>query len=207
MTAVYINLAFEDSLSEAVIRQMLVQSGRSYKIHRCFSNNGNGYLRAKIDGFNQASKYMPFLVLTDLDSTYNCPIELRNDWLPLNKQHSNLLFRIAVKEVESWVLAHRNAFSKFLGITKDLIPIKVDELRDPKQTLINLAKRCRYREIREGIIPRLNSTAKQGPDYNGQLVRFVEKNWNVNQAKINSPSLYRSLEAVKRFNPILPQIN
>jgi len=42
-------------------------------------------------------------------------------WLPYPK-HPNLLFRVAVKEVEAWLLAHRAAFATFLGISDKLIP-------------------------------------------------------------------------------------
>lgn len=139
-------------------------------------------------------------MLTDLDRT-ECPLKLIQDWLPFTK-HPNFLFRIAVREVEAWVLADRQAFSKFIGVKPDQIPPDVDKIDDPKQKLINIVRKSRNREIRDAIVPRPNSTAKVGPDYNGQLSLFVENCWNVEVAMDNSLSLRRAVNAVSTFQPI-----
>lgn len=52
MKDIFINLAFEDSLSEAILRTVLLQSHRPYQVGRCFSKEGFGYLKNKIRGFN-----------------------------------------------------------------------------------------------------------------------------------------------------------
>jgi hypothetical protein len=193
-----INLAFEDPLHEAVLRKILFQF--SFSVGRCFSHGGYGYLKTKIQGFNNAARVTPFLVLADLDKIECAPILIK-EWLPFPR-HPNLLFRVAVREVESWVLAHRNAFSKYLGIDKNKIPVSVDEIFDPKQFLINLARKSRYKELREAIVPRSGSSAQQGPDYNGKLAIFVNDYWDVATAARNSPSLQKMLNALVSYNPI-----
>ncbi|HEX9971235.1 MAG TPA: hypothetical protein VGD14_04115 [bacterium] len=100
---VIINLAFEDPLHEAVLRKIFSQF--NFAVGKCFSHGGYGYLKTKIQGFNNAARVTPFLVLTDLDQVECAPILIK-EWLPVPK-HPNLLFRVAVREVESWVLAHR----------------------------------------------------------------------------------------------------
>ena len=143
---------------------------------------------------------MPYLILTDLD--YNeCAPTLIKEWLPETK-NPNLIFRIAVREVESWVLADRLGFAKFLGISQNKMPKKPDELSDPKAHLINLARASRKRDLREDIIPKRGSTAKQGPAYNERLVSFVEAAWNPSTARQFSPSLERTLKAIEAFAPI-----
>lgn len=199
MTYIPINLAVEDSLSETVLRKILKQSGCSYAVSHTYMKNGYGYLKSKINGFNNAAKGIPFLVLTDLD-TAQCPAELIREWLPHGK-NSNLLFRIAVREVEAWILAHRIAFAKFLCVSNHLIPSDADTIVNPKQLLINLAKKSPRRNIRQGIVPKTGSLSKQGPDYNGQLNFFVNKYWNVLEAKNNSYSLSRTFDTVTRFKP------
>lgn len=199
MTHIPINLAVEDSLSEAVLKKILNQSGCSYAVGLTYMKNGYGYLKSKINGFNNAAKGTPFLVLTDLD-TAQCPAELIRKWLPNGKNH-NLLFRIAVREVEAWILAHRIAFAEFLCVSKRLIPSDVDNIVNPKQLLINLAKKSPRCNIRQGIVPKTGSLSKQGPDYNGQLNLFVEHYWNVLEAKNNSYSLRRTFDTVTRFKP------
>ncbi|MEH2383163.1 MAG: DUF4276 family protein [Nostoc sp.] len=199
MDFIPINLAVEDSLSEAVLRAILLQSKLPYKVGTCYCKGGFGYLKNKIKGFNNAAKGTPYIVLTDLDKM-ECPLKVIQEWLPSPK-HSNLLFRIAVREVEAWLLADREAFANFLGVQQTLIPQDVEKISDPKQTLINIAKKAKKRELREAIVPQPNSTAKVGRDYNGQLVYFVEKFWQVDVAKYYSPSLERAVNAIAAFEP------
>jgi hypothetical protein len=194
-----VNLAIEDLLSEAVLRGLLQQSGKPYAVGACFSSRGFGYLKKKLEGFNHAAKGTPFLVLTDLDQTECAPVLIR-EWLPYPPER-NLLFRVAVKAVEAWLLADRKAFPKFLRVSEHLMPIKPDEVDNPKRFLINLAAKSRSKEIRESIAPSLNSSASIGPDYNGKLTEFVQREWRVKEAIKNSPSLAKAFQAIKSFSP------
>lgn len=195
-----INLAVEDVLSEMVLRAILHQSSRCYEVGICYQKHGFGYLKKNIMGFNNAAKGIPYLVLTDLDRIECAPV-LINEWLPHGK-HENLIFRIAVREVESWLLAHKTTFASFLGISRSLIPDNPDEIAFPKRKIIEIASKSRRREIRESIVPAPGSTAKKGPAYNATLISFVYNFWNVNEAKSNSPSLKRAFEDIMNFNPV-----
>lgn len=194
-----INLVVEDSLSEAVLRAILEQSSNHYSIGNCYGQTGYGYLKKKIHGFNHAAKGTPFLVLTDLDKG-ECPLLLLREWLSEPK-HPNLLFRVAVREVESWVLGHREGFSKFFGIHKEEIPQNLDTIDDPKQLLINLTKMSKNRRLRDAIVPMAGSTAKVGPDYNGTLISFIRSHWKVEIAMQHSISLQRAVIALNSFRP------
>jgi hypothetical protein len=195
-----IHIAVEDFLSEMVLRVMFEQSGRHFAVGACMGRMGFGYLKKNINGFNNAAKGTPFLILADLDQA-ECPPILIDEWLPVPK-HNNLIFRIAVREVESWLLAHRKAFAGFLGIRENLIPPRPDELEDPKRVLIDLTAKSRKRRLREAIIPARGSTAKIGPDYNGALISFVQKSWKVREAAERSPSLNRSFHTIKTFQHV-----
>ena len=196
---IYITLAVEDLLSEAVLRSIQRQSERPYHVQSCIGLTGFGYLRLNIKKLNQAARKTPILVLTDLDRTECAPILLR-EWLNVSP-HQNLIFRVAVREVESWIMAHRSAFAAFLGISTNLIPTNPDELGDPKRTLLDLTAKSRRRVLREAIIPALKSTAKMGPDYNGRLGEFVMMNWDVREAAKNSLSLRKAFRAIVSFHP------
>jgi len=50
-------------------------------------------------------------------------------------------------------------------------------------------------------VPERNSTAKIGKDYNGQLIQFVQNNWQVEAAQVNSRSLQRAMNALINFQP------
>src|ERR1700722_12123129 len=166
MSPIPLHLAVEDELSEVIIRKLLSLTGRDYAVGGVFGGGGFGYLRKKANNRNAAAAAgTPFLLLTDLDG-HQCPASLIGDWLH-GKPHSDLIFRVAVREVESWVLADRAGFANFLGISHALMPLSPDQLPDPKRTLISLAMRSRVRSLRESIVARRGSTALQGPDYNG----------------------------------------
>lgn len=197
-----VHIAVEDYLSEAVLRAILMQSGRSFAVVNCLGRQGSGYLKKRLASFNKAAKSISFILLTDLDRT-QCPPSLIESWFDF-KKNDNLLFRIAVREVESWVMAHRSAFSSFLGITGDRIPLDTDTLDDPKSYLISLASKSKNRILRESIVPLQGSTAKIGPDYNGVLIGFVQSRWKVEEALKYSPSLKRAFTAINRYRPVNP---
>lgn len=195
-----VNLAVEDSLSEYVLRKVIKKSNKRVVIGRCFGKTGFGYLKRAISGFNNASKSGTyFCVLTDLDTT-ECPPALIRKWLPDGK-HPNLIFRIAVREVESWLLAHREAFAKYIGVSEDLVPLEVEDIEDPKKFLIDLVRKSRTHYLRSDIVPKAGSTATIGPDYNGRLIAFVEQMWNPHTAKKNSASLRSAMKAIATFDP------
>ena len=200
-----INLAYEDELSLEIILRILESQGvtssnKRFSVGSRFHGRGFGYLKRNISGFNKASKGMPYLILTDLDDKECAPIMIQ-EWLPETK-NPNLIFRIAVREVESWVLADQPGFAKFLGISPKKVAEKPDDLSDPKAYLISLARESRKRAIREDIVPRQGSTAKQGPAYNECLVSFVQEAWNPSNARLSSPSLERTIKAIEVFMPV-----
>lgn len=200
MDPIPINLAVEDPLSDAVARKILSSSSGIYEVGVTYSRGGFGYLKSKLEGFNNAAKGTPFFVLTDLD-VEECAPKLRAQWLP-NGNHPNLVFRIAVREVESWLLADLKNFSAFLGIKTSAMRRSIETIKDPKDFLIRLASKSPRREIRADIVPPRNSARKQGPNYNGRLIEFVEKKWNPIQASRLSDSLDRAIKRLDDFSPV-----
>ncbi len=194
MNPIPVNLAVEDPLSEAVLRRLLAGVAGKYAIGTVYGHTGFGYLRKTVRGWNHAARGVPFVLLTDLDK-YSCPPELLQDWLN-QPQHPSLLFRVAVREVEAWLLADRNNIAAFLGV-----PVDPESVADPKAALVNLARRSRRAEVRERVVPRRGSTARVGPDYNGCLGDFVRRTWNVEAAANMSHSLRRAVDRLRHFQP------
>lgn len=197
-----VNLATEDELSEVVLRRLLDHSNREYAVGTAYGRRGFGYLRRTIKGWNRAAAYVPFIVLTDLDQRL-CPIELIGDWLD-ETIHPNLLLRVAVREVEAWLLADRPNLARYLRVPAKSIPIAPDELEDPKAALVELARRSGSGLMRDGIVPKRGSTAKQGPDYNACLSEFVRTGWSIDEAAAHSASLRRTVARLGSFMPVMP---
>ena len=195
-----INLVFEDALSAAVVDRILAASCQKYSVGFRYISGGFGWIKKRMAGFNNAAKGMPYFVLTDLDTSKCAPL-LIEQWLSAPR-HPNLLFRVAVREVEAWVLGCRESFAAFLGVADNRIPIDVDQIPDAKEFLVNLARRSRKRDVRQDIVPQEGSTAKVGPNYNGRLISFVEGQWDPDVAKDRSLSLKRAMEALDRFVPV-----
>lgn len=198
-SAISIHIAVEDRLSEAVLRTLLRQSGRPYYVGTVYGGRGFGDLKRMARGFNLASAYTPFVLLADLDSA-DCPPVILDAWLS-HPKHPNFIFRVAVREVEAWVLADRGAFAKFCGIPASAVTNRPDDLTNPKAELIRLAGRSRYRLVREDLCPPSGSTRVQGPGYNARLVEFVASKWMAERAAVHSPSLARSLTRIREFEP------
>jgi len=202
MKEIYLTLAVEDVLSEVVTRKLIEQTQKNYRVTQCLRKGGFGYLKSKINAFNKAATGLPFFVLTDQDSANECPPDKIENWLK-QPRNPNLIFRIAVMEVESWVMADRKAFARFLSIPLTRIPRDTDSIPDPKEFLISLARKSRSSRLRADLVPPRGATSKQGPDYNNQLTRFVMGNWDAHAARNNSKSLNRAFVRLEEFKPVV----
>lgn len=198
MYPIPLNLVFEDELSEFIMVK-LAEETKKFILSYSYSEGGFGYIKKNIKGFNEASKGCPFFILTDLD-TSRCAPTLMEDWLR-ESIHPNLIFRIAVREVEAWLLADIEGFSKFTGVSKANFLINPEEIEDPKGELLKLIRRCRIRKIKEDILPK-NEYASVGPNYNARLGQFIENHWSIHRAMERSDSLKRAMQHLSNFEVI-----
>lgn len=184
----------EDVLSDAAVRRIVSACWPEWTGQVVSSIcRGNAALRARMPKVKQSAERLPSFVLTDLDLK-TCPSELISEWLnpPFPR---NLIFRVAVREVEAWILADTDGCADFLGVSRARIPRNPEGEQDPKQTLINIARRSRKRLIKEGIAPQ-SSIAPVGPAYNLLLCQFVDSVWNLKTACGNARSLDRAFQSV-----------
>ena len=196
-----INLVFEDRLSETVLRKLLSCSVVPYRVGRVHNAGGCAWIERRIRDLNHAAKGTPYFVLTDLD-TWECAPVLIGQWLGPCR-HPNLLFRVAVREVEAWVLGCRESFAAFLGVPVTRIPIHVDEIPNPKEFIVNLARRSKRQDVRRDLVPERGSVAKVGRGYNERLMDYVERHWEPAVARERSPSLRKAMKALDVFEPVL----
>lgn len=201
MTECNLLLAVEDELSAAVMRKLIQTTGRNFVITRTINARGCGKLKADMKKYKSASNVIPHAVLTDLDR-YPCPSALLEDW-KATALPPGLLLRIAVREVEAWLLADREGIANYLSVAQKNVPQEPEAEIDPKRTLLNLARRSRRQRLAIELVPAAGSSAPIGPLYNVRLSEFVGTLWNVTSARATSPSLDRALSRLSSF--MLPQ--
>ncbi|GAB4091607.1 hypothetical protein [Flaviaesturariibacter terrae] len=203
MTNIF-NAVVEDQLTDVLLQKVSAEKG--LEIAHVYGNSGNAYIRRNLHRFYQASKQFPYLIVTDLDAL-ECPIKLRQKW-EVPDTTTKFCLRVAVREVEAWIMSDRKSFAEFLGISQAAVPLNIEENSDPKALLINLAKRSRKRIIREGIVP-LDKYTSIGPLYNDLLSEFVTSHWSSEAACEASPSclkLINTLEYFKENQGFLPNM-
>jgi hypothetical protein len=169
-------------------------------VKNVFGKTGFGFLKKYVRAFNHASRINPYLMLTDLDTDECAPLKI-HEWLGI-PNHPNFIFRVAVREVEAWLLADSTGISRFFGIPVGRIPLDVEILPDPKLALISLARQSKKRDILDDIVPLPGTTSSQGRNYNGRMKIFVQTSWNINAAMIRSTSLSRTFQKLCSFTPI-----
>ncbi len=191
-------LVCEDQLGADMLVRLVSHARPQLSIRSVEVTRGNTRIAASIGKYARASQAgVAHIILTDLDRVA-CPPSLIAEW-NVPEVPGYLLFRVAVREVESWLLADNTGLAKFLGIPASKISMQPDEVNDPKENLMNLVRRCRNKRLKQDILPETGSTAKKGVFYNERFGRFVRIDWNLERAAKLSPSLNKALLRIGSF--------
>lgn len=103
-----------------------------------------------------------------------------------------LLVRIAVRAVESWLLADHDGVREYFA-TSAVVSDPETALR-PKRELVGACRRSRTRRIRDEMVPRDGSGAALGPGYANCVYEFARDHRDPVAAAVNAPSLARAIE-------------
>ncbi len=161
--------------------------------------NGRGNVLKNIGNYNRSANQIPWLVLVDLDKE-KCAPNLMKKYLP--HPAKKMCFRVAVHEMEAWLLADRERFASFFKLPSDSIPDKPDLLKDPKQEVISLLASSTDRIIKKLMLPRSGSGRTVGPGYSDKLIEFLVEpshSWRIREAIKHSPSLNRCFYALQKL--------
>jgi hypothetical protein len=165
-----------------------------------YGKQGKKPLRAAINGYNNAGRHRPWVVLVDLDQDADCAPNLCRAWI--SEKSPKLCFRVAVREVEAWLLSDRESIARFLSVPISRVPIDPESETNPKQTMVNLAATSKRKSIREDMVPRSGSGRSVGPAYTSRLVEFIqspESLWRPNHAANHSQSLQRCMRCLEQL--------
>jgi len=191
-----VSILVEGTLDEAVAKKIIITAGGTPGT--VFPKRGVHYIEKKISGFNELAKGMPILSLVDfMDTDADCPPELVQEWLP--HRNEQMLFRVVVREIESWIMADRTSVSRFLKIRKSKVPPHPEQLDDPKATFVELARSSPNVNLRKSLVPKDPTTNAEGPAYTTRMERFVRDQWDLKAALQNAPSLERCLHSTEEL--------
>ncbi len=205
MNDIYCFAYVEDLPSAAIARKLVATRNAQLNHNLIFRDGfpavmrGYGTIKNKCKAFlNMAVAGSHTFILTDLD-TVECASALIRDWFAIPQYETiNLptqcIFRIAVREVESWILSDHTAWAEYIGIPESNFYDLPDQLPDPKEHLLNVIRKKGRKKIHREMLPK--GSAHIGPRYNEVLCKFIETIWVPERAAENSPSLERALKAL-----------
>lgn len=184
-------LACEDPLAQACGEKLIASLYPTCTI-KPMPRGGNSKLRSDLSKFIEVAQRCPVLLLTDLDQMV-CAPSLVQTWTKNQPLPARLLFRVAVRETESWLLADREGFSAWSGVPVAQLPLNPDAEPDPKRLLLERIKRYSQRNMKEDLLPAAGSiSSKVGLSYNARLTQFVRQHWSLENAMQHSDSLARA---------------
>ena len=198
----------EDAPSAAVVHKLVATRNAKMEHALLFRNGfpavmgGYGAIKNKCEAFLKMAKDgIHSFILTDLD-TAECACSMIRSWLSIPKNATialppQFIFRIAVREIESWILADHEAWAAYIGIPSTNFSTHPDQLDDPKRHLLNVIRRKGRKKMHREMLPR--GAAHIGPRYNEILCDFVDTSWEPERAAKRSPSLDRAIKALMKI--------
>jgi hypothetical protein len=191
----FANAAVEGDVDEAVLARLVANVGA--QIGTVYGRKGKHHLKQKVTGYNQAAERTPWIVLVDLNDEQSCGPLLKAAWLPSPSQM--MCFRVAVREVEAWLMADRERFAAFMGVARVRVPLQPENVDDPKELVVQLARQSSRRIIREDLVPAAGSGRKVGRAYTSRLVEFAQNPWRPDAAANTCDSLNRTLRRLEEL--------
>lgn len=198
----HFHLLLEGHLEEPVADKILLYC--NHQKGSVYGREGFGYIQKKAFQFEKLTRSgCGILVLTDFrDSRAECPPTALHEYLlkHISNPSPLFVFRFAETELESWLLADREAIANFLRISINSVPHLPDKDTRPKQTLVNLARKSRNSSVKNDIVPPQNNHGGEvGPGYMASMTTYVIDYWRPDEALKNSPSLKRCIDNLQRL--------
>ena len=193
--APYITVAVEGELDSIIVQKLIEQAGG--QVSTLLSPRGKSKIRKNIENYNSAARHALWVVVVDLNNEHDCAPSLLQEWLPEASQY--MCFRVAVREIEAWLMGDAETLADYLEISRSKIERNPEALSDPKPkvAMVNLAKESRSREIRQRMVSKNDN--KPGPYYTAVLSDYAHNHWRPEVAAERADSLRRAMACVAKL--------
>jgi hypothetical protein len=190
----------EDRLTEAVLLKCVRTVLPNFSVARTEVKGGRGNVQRELGAYSTLAKVMPVLIGVDLDGD-ECAPTLLKKWSRIPPQ-PGLILRVAVREIEAWVLADKRRFATFVSAAPNDVPERPDALYDPKRSLLELARAHAKTELKADLVPQNYDASypRIGRAYNLRMCAFVDTKWRPDVARKKSESLDRALTALEQLS-------
>lgn len=193
-----VGLVIEGAIDRIAGERILQSRGLVADPDRTIVTNGKVRFDARIASFNQAARFSPWFAIRDADQDgADCPVALRK-LLLTRPQSAALCLRLAVRTIETWLLADRETFASHFDIAVAKVPRDPEQLKNPKNAVVAACRSSRRRDVREGAVPPAGAHGT-GPEYTTLLGDYCRGAWRPDHAAITAPSLRRTLVEIDRL--------
>lgn len=190
----------EGALDLVLARKLLAELGIPSESTRFRDLQGGATFWSNAARYDQAARHgLRVLGICDLESD-PCAGALLAHHLS-RPPALTFVLRIAVRMLESWLLADAQSLSAFLRVSVARLPENPDGEIHPKRALVSVARNSTSRAVREDLVPAVGACGITGGNYVGRMSQFIEHHWSPERARIRSASLDRALRAVERAFP------
>jgi hypothetical protein len=198
---IVVTAAVEGIVDEVLLKRVCNHAGAG--IGLVYGRTGKSYILSRLAGYNNSARFRHWVVLLGLDNDASCAPEVLPKWLRIPSALMRL--RVAVRELEAWIIADVERLVDFLGVAIRKVPSNPDSLPDPKLALVNLARDSKRRAVREDMVPRPGSGQSVGPANATRMVEFLQDShsgWRPGVASGNSDSLRKCITAVSELTNV-----
>ena len=123
-----VSLATEGPVDTVLARRICKEVG--LEVGAVHGERGKHRLDQALDGYNAAARHGSWFVLRDLDADADCAPHLRERLLETPSQ--GMTFRIAVHEIESWLIADHSAFARYFAVSAGRVTNDPESIRHPR---------------------------------------------------------------------------
>lgn len=193
-----IGLVVEGLTDRYAAERLLAVRGLQVDPNRVIVTGGKQRFDARLAKYNEAAKFAPWLALRDADrDAGDCPARLRRSLLA-GAQSSALCLRLAVRTLDAWLLADRQAFSGHFAVPVSRMPLAPEELDRPKDALTQACRHSRRRSVRDAMVPP-SGRQGPGPEYTAYVLEYCNASWRPDVAAELAPNLRRALAEIDRM--------